>query len=102
MMKKNVGSIDRAIRVVVGLLLIWWSINLEDLLSAVSIIAGIILLVTGIIGRSLAYKFLKIKGTLSNKCEDCGEDDCVCEKCENCKNKVCVCENKQTVESPQQ
>lgn len=101
MMQKNVGSVDRAIRVVVGLVLIWWSVNLDGLLSGASLIVGTILLVTGIVGRCLIYKLLKMKGTNNNKCENCGEDNCLCNKCENCGNKVCVCKNEEVSKTVQ-
>jgi len=74
-MKRNVGSLDRAIRIVLGLLFIWWSINLTGYISVLMLILGTILFVTGIVSRCLMYKIFKLK---TNKCDNCGKGECDC------------------------
>lgn len=74
-MKRNVGSLDRAIRIVLGLLFIWWSTSLSGLLSGLTLVIGTILFITGVVGRCLMYKLLKMK---TNKCEHCDKGECDC------------------------
>lgn len=61
-MKQNVGLIDRVVRVVLGLALIWVVTYAQ--LSAVVLwaltIIGLILIVTGLAGTSLLYLILNI------------------------------------------
>ena len=60
-MEKNIGNIDRVIRVVVGVILIVAAaLWVSGILSIIFYIIGIILLVTGAIGYCLIQKLFKI------------------------------------------
>ena len=74
-MKRNIGSLDRSIRVVLGLLFIWWSISLYGFMSVLMLIIGTLLFVTGVVGRCLMYKLFRIR---TNKC-DCEDGKCSCD-----------------------
>ena len=63
-MSKNEGVIDRVIRVILGLVLLYvgWAVVEPrfGLWSIVALVVGIILLVTGVIGYCALYSVLKI------------------------------------------
>lgn len=59
-MEKNVGSIDRIIRIVVGIVLLLWGVGNGGLLGWIAVILGLIVLLTGILGWCWLYKLLKI------------------------------------------
>lgn len=59
-MEKNVGSIDRIIRIVVGIVLLLWGLGSGGLLGWIAVIIGLIALLTGILGTCWLYKLLKI------------------------------------------
>ena len=62
-MKKNVGKIDKTLRIVVGVIVIGWGIATQNWIGAV----GIVPLLTGVIGWCPAYCPFGI--STSGKCE---------------------------------
>jgi uncharacterized membrane protein HdeD (DUF308 family) len=69
-MKKNEGTIDRVIRVILGIILIGLGIYFQNSWGLVAmivlIILGLIALITGIIGYCGLYKFFKISTIKKN------------------------------------
>ena len=63
-MQKNEGTVDRVIRVILGIILIGLGINFQGSWGLVAmivlVILGLILLITGIIGYCGLYKIFKI------------------------------------------
>lgn len=66
-MKKNVGTIDRIIRIILGIVLISLGIYFQSSWGLVAmivlVILGLIVLITGVIGYCGLYKILKISTT---------------------------------------
>jgi len=62
MIKKNVGSIDRIIRLFVGLFAIVMSIivGLNSIVSIIILVVGIVVLLTSIISYCPMYAILKV------------------------------------------
>ena len=62
-MNKNVGNIDRIIRIAAGVVLIIWSLmaGLGSVLPMIGLVAGIVLLATGLMGWCLIYNLVGIK-----------------------------------------
>jgi len=65
-MKKNVGSIDRILRIVIGLALIAWGVIEKNWLGAI----GVVPLFTALMGWCPLYSILGVK-TCSVKDGDC-------------------------------
>jgi hypothetical protein len=65
-MKKNVGSIDRILRIIIGLALIAWGVIEKNWLGAI----GIVPLVTALMGWCPLYSILGVK-TCTMKDGDC-------------------------------
>mgnify|MGYP001615283719 FL=1 len=61
-MSKNVGAIDRIIRVIVGLILIYggYSLGASTILGIILIVLGIICFINAITGFCLMYKIFGI------------------------------------------
>ncbi|WP_297419511.1 DUF2892 domain-containing protein [Thermococcus sp.] len=65
-MKRNEGTIDRAIRVVLGLILLGlWAVDKIPYRTA-TLIVGLVALITGLTGFCALYKVLGI-----NTCKEC-------------------------------
>ncbi len=60
---KNVGKIDRIIRVVLSLVILWQALMS---FNVILLVVGIMLLLTGLVGKCGLYKLLKI-----NTCKNC-------------------------------
>ncbi|KAF0134915.1 MAG: hypothetical protein FD145_296 [Candidatus Saganbacteria bacterium] len=63
--KQNEGVLDRAIRIIVGLVLVWLVFSFNDIpaFSWLILIIGLVLVVNGVSGVSFIYWLLKIKTT---------------------------------------
>ncbi len=59
-MQKNVGTWDRAIRIILGLVLAYFATTASGVLAIILYILAIILVLTGIFGTCLLYSLLKI------------------------------------------
>ncbi len=60
-MKNNMGSLDRGVRIVVGLLLVGAGALLwSGLLQILAVVVGIVLLLTSIVGYCPIYDVLKM------------------------------------------
>ncbi len=60
MMKRNVGAVDRVIRVIIGLVLGYIGIRVGGGLAVVLIIIGLVSLLTGLAGWCPIYRALKL------------------------------------------
>ncbi|MCV2870466.1 DUF2892 domain-containing protein [Defluviimonas sp. WL0002] len=61
MFKTNVGNVDRAIRIVVGVaLLVWWYMAPDMSLRWVPLVLGLIALVTGVLSTCPLYSILGV------------------------------------------
>ena len=57
-MKNNVGSIDRGVRIVVGLLLVGAGVLLSGILQILAVIVGVVLILTSFVGYCPIYGML--------------------------------------------
>ena len=57
-MKNNVGSIDRGVRIVVGLLLVGAGVLLSGILQILAVIVGVVLVLTSFVGYCPIYGVL--------------------------------------------
>ncbi len=57
-MKNNVGSIDRGVRIVVGLLLVGAGVLLSGILQILAVIVGVVLILTSFVGYCPIYGVL--------------------------------------------
>lgn len=74
-MTKNVGTLDRIIRIVLGAALIAAGyLYLAGWQSIVAYVIGAGTLLTGIFGLCAVYKLL---GISTAKCENCGTEECI-------------------------
>lgn len=60
---KNVGKIDRVVRIILGLVLVWQALNYSNIII---LVIGAVLLLTGLVGKCGLYKFFNI-----NTCKNC-------------------------------
>jgi vacuolar-type H+-ATPase subunit I/STV1 len=63
-MNKNVGTVDRVLRIIVGIVLITWGIISQNWFGLI----GIVPLLTATIGWCPLYSVLKINTICKNKC----------------------------------
>jgi NADH:ubiquinone oxidoreductase subunit 6 (subunit J) len=68
-MKKNVGTWDRIIRIIVGLLFVYLGNATTGALSVIFYIVAVILLLTGLVGTCPLYSMLK-KSTKKDSASD--------------------------------
>lgn len=88
-MKKNVGYLDRVVRIVVGsLFCIIGFLNTGAVFSLVFIIVGSLLFLTGVFSRCALYNLFHLN--THDNCSCCKDkntcDDCSCCKDDGCKN----------------
>jgi uncharacterized membrane protein len=60
-MDTNEGTIDRVVRVILGLVLVWGGWTMASILGWIVLIIGVLLIITGLIGYSQIYKWMKWK-----------------------------------------
>jgi hypothetical protein len=65
-MKKNVGTLDRAIRIILGLILAYFAAAAGGTLAIILYILAIILVLTGVFGTCPLYSVLKISTNKKN------------------------------------
>jgi uncharacterized membrane protein HdeD (DUF308 family) len=59
-MQKNVGTLDRIIRIILGLILAYFATTSSGVLAIILYILAIILVLTGIFGTCLLYSVFKM------------------------------------------
>ncbi len=62
----NVGSTDRALRLVVGIVLMGYGTYTAGTMGTVMVVVGLIPLITGLVGKCPAYSLLKINTCRTN------------------------------------
>ncbi len=66
-MKNNVGSIDRGVRIVVGLLLVGAGVLLSGILQILAVIVGVVLILTSFVGYCPIYGVLGMSTAKASK-----------------------------------
>lgn len=62
-MEKNIGQIDRVLRILIGAVILWQGVLMSNIIL---IVLGSVLILTGLVGKCGIYKMLGV-----NTCRNC-------------------------------